>query len=162
MIEIKLTTGEVSIVDDIDANLILHKWRSPQNTKHKYAQRCYWDGKRTHGTSIHREIMKRVVGRDLLKHEIVDHINGNGLDNRRANLRLCTKQQNSQNRSLKSTNKLGLKGVQFVKGYKSPYRAKIILSGKHVYLGHYATPEEAHEAYCKAAQFYFGEFWRAA
>lgn len=96
---------------------------------------------------FHRLIMNAPKGM------FVDHINGDILDNRRANLRVCTKQQNTYNQ---------------VKRGKSPYKgvyrrynrwtARLGHEGKMYVLGNYSTPEEAALAYNAAAIKYFGEF----
>ena len=85
-----------------------------------------------------------------------DHINHDTLDCRRENLRISTRRQNSQNRRKGSHNKSGYKGVYWQK-YVG-FRAQIRVDGKLVYLGKYATAEEAYRAYCEAAQKHFGEF----
>jgi hypothetical protein len=91
----------------------------------------------------------------------VDHINGNPLDNRRENLRICTQQENSWNQRKRRTNTCGFKGVYWDKGAKK-YQAQICKDGKRKYLGLFDCPEKAHEAYCKAAQELHGEFSRVA
>ncbi len=91
----------------------------------------------------------------------VDHINGNGLDNRRANLRLVTASQNSCNRRLSIVNTTGFKGVSFHKG-RGLYQASIRLDGRLRFLGRFQTPEEAHKAYCEASEELHGAFGRTA
>jgi hypothetical protein len=91
----------------------------------------------------------------------VDHINGNTLDNRRENLRVCTQQQNMQNSKKRRTNTSGYKGVSWHKRDKK-YRAQIRKDGKNKSLGCFDTPQEAHQAYCEASQELHGEFARAA
>ncbi|KKM22038.1 hypothetical protein LCGC14_1629400 [marine sediment metagenome] len=86
----------------------------------------------------------------------IDHINGNSLNNRFLNLRMCTSSQNSANRGPQKNNKLGIKGV-----YRTPrgrYRAQIGKDGQVIKLGHYNTSKSAALAYRKAAKKYFGEF----
>lgn len=84
----------------------------------------------------------------------VDHINGDKLDNRRANLRLATRAQNQQN-------KLKCKG-KYLKGVtkkKNRWQGQIgIEPGKREYLGSFLTEEEAHLSYCFAAIYFFGDF----
>ena len=89
----------------------------------------------------------------------IDHINGDRSDNRLANLRKATRSQNCSNSKLRADNNIGLKGVSIQKGR---YRAQIQVKGKKQFLGMFSTPEEAHEAYCKAAQSLHGEFARTA
>ena len=109
-----------------------------------------------------------------------DHIDGNGLDNRKENLRVCTAQQNHQNRKLRSDSSTGFKGVAYrpiqKKKYtskktgittiqeaviKKPYRAYIgdpERTGRHMNLGRYATAEEAARARDAKAKELHGEF----
>lgn len=87
---------------------------------------------------------------------VVDHINGNPLDNRKANLRVCTQKENSRNRKAYSTNKSGFKGVSYDKRL-SAYRATITIHGKQKYLGRYKCPIAAAMAYNEAAQKYHCE-----
>ena len=92
----------------------------------------------------------------------VDHVDGNGTNNKWANLRKCTGRLNNANTKLRSDNRLGIKGV-FVRRNcpERPYLARIsVAPGKQKVLGYFATPEEAHTAYVSAAQSYFGEFAR--
>ena len=88
----------------------------------------------------------------------LDHINGDGLDNRWENLRIATVAQNAMNAKMYSTNTVGLKGVSWSKG---KYQARIGVGGKVIGLGRYNTVEEAHAAYMREARRIFGEFARA-
>ena len=91
---------------------------------------------------------------------VIDHINGDGLDNRIANLRLASNAQNLANRGRQKNNASGYKGVHF-EAWTGRYKARIQHGGKSYNLGRFDTPEEAHEAYKKAAAERFGEFARA-
>lgn len=105
---------------------------------------------------MHRAIMKPAQGL------VVDHINGDTLDNRRSNLRVCTKKENFRN----SAKRLGYstspyKGVSFtgvVEG--KSWRSRIRVDGKLISLGAFSDEEEAARAYDSAARKYFGEFAR--
>jgi len=95
----------------------------------------------------------------------IDHINGVRTDNRLANLRLATRAENGRNgRARKS--KSGLKGAILDKGrlgrLRRPWVARITQNGKLLHLGYFATAEEAHAAYMKAARELYGEFARIA
>ncbi len=98
---------------------------------------------------LHRYLLK------ANEEQIIDHINGNGLDNRRLNLRFCTSTENNQNRRVIKINKTGYKGVQ-LRGTR--FTSKIIVNKKDIWLGTYLTVEEAAQAYNAAAIKYFGEF----
>jgi hypothetical protein len=102
---------------------------------------------------LHREIA------ECHKDKMVDHKNGNGLDNRRENLRVCTMSENMMNRRKTSQNSTGYKGVYKTGDSKpNPYSAKIQKDGKVYCLGHYKTSEEAARAYDKKAKELHGVF----
>jgi len=102
---------------------------------------------------MHREVMR--VTDPVVE---VDHEKGNRLDNRKSELRICTRSQNCANRKkLQATNTSGFKGVCFSKASQK-WQAGIKVHGKSIYLGQYLTPEEAHAAYCAAAKALFKEF----
>jgi hypothetical protein len=93
---------------------------------------------------------------------MLDHIDGDPRNNRIENLRPCTNAQNQYNGPRKSHNKSGHKGVVFCKGYRLPWRARIVVNKQVIELGHYATPEEAAAAYAEGAKQYAREFARVA
>ncbi len=93
---------------------------------------------------LHRYIMNAPVG------VTVDHINGNRLDNRRANLRLCSQAENNRNKGKFKNNKSGYKGVSW-NAQNSKWVAQIQLNGKKTHLGYFSNPAEAHEAYVTAS-----------
>jgi hypothetical protein len=88
---------------------------------------------------------------------LVDHANGNGLDNRRSNLRLATGTQNNANRRLASNSTSGFKGVNLYKR-TGRWRAHIAIHRQQKHLGYFRTAEEAARAYDIAALALFGEF----
>jgi hypothetical protein len=103
--------------------------------------------------------LHRVLFSGLTSQHEIDHIDGNGLNNTRANLRRATHAENSRNRRISRNNKSGFKGV-WPKGKK--WGALIEVNGRKHHLGTYPTPEEAHAAYCEAASRLHGQFARAA
>jgi hypothetical protein len=87
----------------------------------------------------------------------IDHVDGNRSNNAIANLRLATRTQNNANGGW-ATGLSGLRGVY--KDWRRPHMwfAKIQVGGRHIYLGEYDTPEEAHAAYLDAASHHFGAY----
>ena len=91
---IRLSQGKYAIVDPDDyPRLSKYKWHAAKHTRCFYAMRTQWSGKlrRTVTIMMHREIMHAPEGM------VIDHINHNGLDNRKANLRICTPADNARN-----------------------------------------------------------------
>jgi hypothetical protein len=87
----------------------------------------------------------------------IDHINGIRSDNRWSNLRLATRSQNACNTGLRANNRSGFKGVSWSNRSRR-WAAHIRIHGKSKHIGLFETAEEAHLAYCKAADTLFGEF----
>ena len=106
------------------------------------------------GIRIHRFIL------DCNKNDVVDHINGNTLDNRKQNLRICSQQQNTMNNSnIRSNNTSGYKGVTWDKS-KNKWTAQITVNYKNIHLGRYDKIEDAIKERQKAEIKYFGEYRR--
>ena len=137
------------MLDDEDYERAKHfKWYTHRVGGNLYAA-GYPEGKCTH---LHRWLCS-VTDR---KYD-VDHANGDGLDNRRENLRVCTRAQNCVNTRSRNPNRL--KGATLMAGNRSlPWRAQITLNKKNTFLGYYKTEQEAHEAYLSKMKELFGEF----
>lgn len=155
-----LTKGYTTFIDSIDADLGDRMWSAFVSVDGGvYAIRStYIKGQKIH-YQMHRVILSRMLGKELLRADRVDHIDGNGLNNRRCNLRLATNAQNAYNQKKRSDNASGFKGVSFDKS-RNKWIAQIMVNYKHIHLGRFETPEEAYRAYRQAAFEYFGEFAR--
>jgi hypothetical protein len=145
MREIPLTKGYYTIVDDEDYDLLSrHKW-CVLILKHKmYAWR----------TTNYRTVYMHTI---LTGYKETDHINGNGLDNRRENLRPTDHILNQGNIKSWSNNTSGFRGVTLERR-TGKWVAQLNTKAKHLHLGTFVTKEEAARAYDKAALEYFGEF----
>ena len=151
---IPLTQGRFAVVDPADyESLSGHKWRLCK-TKGKnvlYAERTV---RRSDGT-YSRMLMHREVLRPPRSY-VIDHVNGCGLDNRRANLRLATAAQNAWNAGGRG-GRSGYKGVWLAKD-KGLWRASIVCCGRRRHLGYFRDKRDAAKAYDRAAREYHGQF----
>ena len=148
MKQIKLTRGAFALVDDEDFDrLNAFKWHAQGHPESMYA--C---NRRT----IKRPCiyMHRMLFPDW---QYIDHINGNGLDNRRCNLREATKSQYGANRGPNRNNTTGYKGVCWNVGRKK-WIAQLRAQGVDRMTGQFDSAEEAARAYDRAAVKAFGEF----
>lgn len=155
MKKIPLTQGKYALVDDTDYELLKqHTWFVHKGLYSHYAVRNEKDdiGK-FRFVWMHREIMQTPDG------FLTDHIDGNGLNNQRTNLRVCTAQQNQHNRAPHKNCSSKYKGVSWKNsGKKWVVRIHHNYQSKHV--GVFADEIEAARAYDKAAKEAFGEFAR--
>lgn len=103
--------------------------------------------------------MKRIALHKFLMNtdEQIDHINRDKTDNRLANLRVCTTQENNFNRTGWKNSKSGFKGVTYVEA-KKKFKARIGINGKRIHLGYFDTAEEASRAYNEMAEKFYGEY----
>jgi len=153
---ISLTQGEETIVDDADFEwLSQFKWRRFNRGRTGYA-RGLVNGKRQ---CMHRLILKRHYP-NLPDAFMTDHINGNGLDNRRANLRPCTNRENQRNSFKRKGTSSKYKGVSWEVS-KQKWRVQIRRGNNGPrYVGYFKDEKEAARAYNVAARESFGEFAR--
>lgn len=155
MKRISLTRGHETIVDDEDYEILsCRKWRLSGNSRYFCAARnttILEPGPRK-SIIMSREIMGLKPGDGLE----VDHVDGDTLNNTRANLRVCTRAQNSRNRRANKGRALP-KGVR-AKGRR--FAAEIVFRGKAIHLGMFGTQLQAATAYDAAAKKYHREFAR--
>jgi HNH endonuclease/AP2 domain len=153
---VPLTKSYEAVIDAADASLVEGwNWIAVVQSRRVYAARTDRADNQRRDIRMHRVLMGEPDGFD------VDHINGDGLDNRRANLRIATRAENLRNQRLSLRNTSGFKGVCWDKD-KGKWRAQIKLNWGNHYLGLYTTPEEAHQAYVAASIKIHGEFGRIA
>lgn len=150
-VEVPLTRGYVAIVDAADAERVLaYRWFAQPNVRNVYAIRGI---RRPDGVRTTQSLHKFLTG-----FAVTDHVNGDGLDNRRSNLRDATTAENGRNRRRQSNNASGFKGVFWNKADRK-WRASIgVTDGKRQHLGCFSTPEAAAQAYDEAAREMYGEY----
>jgi hypothetical protein len=142
-----LPKGQFTVVDDVDFARFGHlKWTTRLAPRTGYAL--------VNGKCLHRMIL------DAPQELEVDHIDGDGFNNLRSNLRLATHSQNQHNHGLRRDNTSGFKGVcrEHTSGL---WEANIKLHGRQHKLGRFKTPELAYAARCLAAQRMHGAFARS-
>jgi hypothetical protein len=159
MIQIRLTQGLVALIDDVDRDLAEHTWSAKPTNRAVYAITQIRVDDKQKPLSLHRVIMERKLERPIQPQEIVDHIDGNGLNNSRSNLRIATNSQNMCNRNAPVSNTTGVKGVYWRKG-AGKWEASIKHLGKRTYLGLFTSIQDAAIAYNKKAIELHGEFAR--
>lgn len=147
--------GQVALVDDPDSALFgAAKWRlAKRKSGLRYAARMVWDKdlKKVRCRLLHREIMGATSG------QLVDHRDGDGLNNQRYNLRLCDRRQNNQHVRKRQQSSSIFKGVCKRRDCER-WEAYIKVEGKRKHLGLFLSEQSAAKAYDVAAKLVFGEF----
>jgi hypothetical protein len=159
IVGLALADGSVALVSRADLPLVVgYRWHR-HNVRGEgrlfYAVcRPKVGGRRERTVWMHRLLLGEPEGLEI------DHINGDGLDNRRGNLRTATRLENARN--IRPRSHTGLKGVRLKsRPLAKPWVAVIHPgAGREIHLGYFATPEEAARAYDAAAREHFGEFAR--
>lgn len=156
IVRIPLTQGQEAVVDEADWPLISqhHWWAKKSHNLDTFYAYAWIEGART--------TMHRFLFGNACSGMHVDHKDGNGLNNRRNNIRLATNAQNARNRgksNLKRIPSSQFKGVTALKGStRNKWRARIIVNREFVTVGYFPDEESAARAYDAAALQHFGEF----
>lgn len=151
---VPLTQGYEAVIDPADvAQVASFNWCALIKPRAVYAVRIDRSGPKQRTVRMHRAIMDAPDGLE------VDHRDGDGLNNRRGNLRLATKSQNQCNARSRKNSSSNLKGVTWHKA-SGRWQSRIKLGAKERYLGLYDTPDAAHAAYAQASTELHGEFGR--
>jgi hypothetical protein len=155
---IPLTQGKEALVDDCDYEyLVQWKWQFQREGHRRtgYAVRIQRTGEKRSHLCMHRLVATRsglvIDGKQL------DHVDGDGLNNCRGDLRVSTTSQNHANRRRNRNNTSGFKGVTWNKRWKK-WVAQIEVAGQNLYLNGFDDPRDAARAYNEAALEHFGEF----
>ena len=151
---IPLTQGKFALVDDAEAGKVLPwKWYAQKDKNTFYAKRCV---RKPDGTRMKLQMHRVIMG--ITNHSIqVDHRSGNGLDNRRSNLRVATHGQNQRNAAKRKDNTSGMRGVGWNK-HAGKWQARIRANGKRIHLGYFTDIAAAKAARTAAELKYHGQF----
>lgn len=151
MVKIDLGNNQFALVDFEDYEYLNElKWHIYKNGNHLYARSSFYDNKKQKNILMHRLILEP-------KGKCIDHINGNGLDNRKCNLRICERHQNALNRKKNINNSSGFKGVSWFKPSQK-WRVQIGYKKVVYHIGSFINLIDAARAYNEAAIKYHGEF----
>lgn len=153
MREIQLTRNQVALIDDEDFDLInQHKWFSvsprQKNYRHTWYAACKIQGRHV---TMHNLLLNPPKG------SVADHIDHNGLNNRRTNIRISTTRENSWNTNKHKNCTSKFKGVSWNKE-KSKWQARICINGRETHLGWFHDEVLAANTYDFVACQFFGDF----
>ena len=159
----KRGAGLFALVDDEDFDKLSGLRWHYSSGRTPYPRCSLWVDSKIKNVTMHILLIGKKAG------HIVDHINGDPLDNRRSNLRFCTHAENSRNRRAGKNNKSGFKGVYRQLGYKldsggwkqkPAWVASININGKQTIIGRFSTLEDAARARIAKEIEIYGEFSR--
>jgi hypothetical protein len=153
---IPLTRGREAVIDAADLAIVGHdNWYAMAGGRPVYAARKETRGGKHQAVLMHRVLMDAAGTHD------VDHRDCDGLNNRRSNLRVCSRSENMRNMAAPRHNRSGVKGVSWCAD-RGKWLAQIKVDGKAVNLGRFDSMEAAQAAYANGAAVHHGEFARTA
>ena len=142
------------LIDDEDYEKVKdYRWYVVVDEDRRYVRAHEKKSENYSKVRLHRLIM------NYSGNMFVDHINGNGLDNRKENLRICTNSENNMNSIKRKKGTSVYKGVSFDKS-RNKYESYITINKKKIHLGRYETEEQAAQAYNNVVENHFGRFAR--
>ncbi|HYH39897.1 MAG TPA: HNH endonuclease [Azospirillum sp.] len=152
VVSIPLSRGMVATIDAADAALVApHKWHAVMRGGISYAAtNMVVDGKKR-PVLMHRFLLNAPTG------TVVDHISGDGLDNRKSNLRICTAAENIRNQKARVGCTSRFKGVRY-RADTGKWSAEIQYQGKQIHLGTFVEEVAAARQYDRASRLMFGSF----
>src|SRR4030095_4783221 len=154
MKQIELSQNKVALVDDEDFERVNQKkWHAVESRGACYAAHSYYVDGKQHRVFLHRFLLGLKPGDGLE----CDHRNGNGLDNRRTNIRRATASENNRNRRLFKSNKSGWTGVSWNWKYRR-WQEHAIVDGRWTNLGQFTNKDEAIAARRQAEAKHYAEF----
>lgn len=154
--KINVVGGHEAIVDAEDYERVNSKrwWLKKSGSgRSNYAYNVQVKNGKQIRTSMHRFILEIPFVRGF----VIDHKNGNGLDNRKKNLRICTLSENAMNSRTPKNNSTGHKGVSFNKN-TNKYQVHISFKNKQIFIGQFSNKIYASIAYNTAARIFHGKF----
>lgn len=163
-LEIKNLCTVYAVVDDEDYEKVKdYNWQITYRSSNFYVFAHHRHGKK--GSCGRRKrvtyyLHRLIMGLEKDSKLVVDHINGDGLDNRKQNLRVCTIAENARNSRRKQKGTSKYRGVYYDKWTKAdkPFKASISINNKTTHIGRFKTAKAAALAYNKAALKHHGEF----
>lgn len=152
-VRLELSKGYYCLIDEGDLERVsAYNWFVIVSRNHVYASTNMWANGKRRTVKLHRWLM----GCTWEDTKLVDHIDGDTLNNTKSNLRIVSKQQNNTNSKVRKDSRSGFKGV-FVTRREDRWEARIRINGRQVYLGTFDSPQLAALCYDENATHLWGE-----